>query len=111
MKILCAVVLLLFVGGIAPFSRVEAAVISGTVVRRISGCDYFMVQTGSDYAVLEWFGGNDPDKDDVLLGNFNSYGFKTFLYADDEDKTSNLYVEEYGLNKTDALEQLIDYCD
>lgn len=82
----------------------------GTVVRRISGCDYFIVQTKSDYAVLEWFGGHDPDKDEVIIGNINSYGFKTFLYQNDEDQTSRLYVEDYGLSKTDALEKLIDHC-
>lgn len=90
---------------------VEAAISAGTVVRRISGCDYFMVENRSDYSILEWFGGHDPDKDDVLVGNFKSFGFHTFMYSNDEDRTSRLYVEEYGLTKLDALEKLLDYCD
>jgi hypothetical protein len=108
-----AVALLLGVGSLilSPMPSVEAAVSSGTVVRRISGCDYFMVQTRTDYAILEWFGGHDPDKDDVLVGRFNSYGFHDFIYRNYEDRTSHLYVEEYGLDKEDALEKLIDHCE
>ena len=89
----------------------DATTTRGVVVRRISGCDYFIVQTRTDYSVLEWFGGHDPDKDDVLIGNFNSSGFHTFLYANDDDKTSRLYVEDYGLTKSDAMEKLLDECE
>lgn len=107
------IALLLGVGSVVllPMPDVEAAVSSGTVIRRISGCDYFMVQTRTDYAILEWYGGHDPDKDDVLVGAFNSYGFHTYIYRNDEDRTSRLYVEDYGLNKEDALEKLIDRCE
>jgi len=42
--------------------------VSGHVSHRISGCDYFLVQTRSGYDLLEWYGGHDPDKDDVLVG-------------------------------------------
>ena len=35
---------------------------TGTVVKRISGCDYYMVYAPSGYAVLEWYGGWDPDE-------------------------------------------------
>jgi hypothetical protein len=48
----------------------------GVVTHRIGGCDYFLVQTAKGYAVLEWYGGYDPDKDDVIVGNFESYGSK-----------------------------------
>jgi len=91
----------------------NTSVSRGTVIHRISGCDYFMVQNHSGYSVLEWFGGDDPDKDDVLIGDFSSFGMHTFRYADDDDndKSSRLYVEDYGLSKTDALEKLVDECE
>lgn len=84
---------------------------AGTVVQRLRGCDYFVVQTRDDYALLEWYGGHDPDKGDTLIGNFNSYGMKTFIYAEDEDRTSRLYVEDYGLSKSVSLEKLIRHCE
>lgn len=80
-----------------------------TVVRRISGCDYFMVQTATDYAVLEWYGGHDPDKDDKLIGTL-SYGMKTFL-IENHDTTVKVWVEEYGLSKEDALDRLVEKCE
>jgi len=51
----------------------------GTVGKRISGCDYFVVNATGGYAVLEWYGGHDPDSDDVLIGNFESYGMHEIL--------------------------------
>jgi hypothetical protein len=51
----------------------------GEVVKRISGCDYYVVEAPSGYAVLEWYGGNDPDRGDSVTGNFRVYGFHTFL--------------------------------
>jgi hypothetical protein len=94
-----------------PMQVGAATVVRCEVVRRISGCDYFMVQTRQDYAVLEWYGGHDPDKGDVMIGNVNSYGFKNFIYADDDDKTTKVYVEDYGLNREDALDKLIEECE
>ena len=92
--------------------RVEAATsVRGTVTRRISGCDYYLVQTGKDsYAVLEWFGGHDPDKDDVLIGNMRSFGMKTLL-DETADETTKVWVEDYDLTKDDAPEKLLDKCE
>jgi hypothetical protein len=48
----------------------------GIVSHKQSGCDYFVVETNSGYDVFEWYGGYDPDKGDVLVGKFNSYGMR-----------------------------------
>src|SRR5690242_6220129 len=56
-----------------PTSADKAA--RGVITNRVSGCDYFVVATKSDYDLLEWYGGHDPDKGDVLIGNYESYGF------------------------------------
>lgn len=79
-----------------------------TVVHRVSGCDYFVVQTDTDYAVLEWFGGHDPDKDDRMVGDLG-YGFRTLVY-DGSDRTVRVYVEEFGLNRANALDKLTEKC-
>ncbi len=91
--------------------RVSAATVRGIVVRRISGCDYYLVQNGKDdYAVLEWYGDHDPDKGDVLVGNMKSYGMKTLL-DETADESTRAYIEDYSLSKSDALEKLLDKCE
>lgn len=99
--------LLLFV--LLPFSQVEATSATCITVHRIRSCDYFMVETPTDYAILEWYGGHDPDKDDMLVGNLGGYGMKTFQDEND-DESVRVYVEDYGLSKVSALEKLIDHC-
>jgi hypothetical protein len=81
----------------------------GVVVKRISGCDYFMVNAGDGYTVLEWYGGHDPDSDDVLIGNFEAYGMHDIL-DDTADDSVTVYTEEYGLSRSRALEVLVDKC-
>lgn len=104
MKILAAILVCLCFA-----TSVQAASKRCTVVRRISGCDYFMVETGTAFAVLEWYGGHDPDKDDRLVGDM-SYGMKTFAYIN-RDSTVKVWVEEYGLSKEDALDKLVEKCE
>ncbi|MGA7769961.1 MAG: hypothetical protein WCA27_27510 [Candidatus Sulfotelmatobacter sp.] len=81
----------------------------GTVVKRISSCDYFMVKTDAGYAVLEWYGGHDPDNADLLIGNFESYGMHDIL-DDTADETVTVWTEDYALSRTRALEILVDKC-
>jgi hypothetical protein len=84
--------------------------VRGAVSHRISGCDYFLVQTKSDYDVLEWYGGHDPDKGDVLVGDYESYGFHN-IYDDTANDSLRVWTEDYGLSKEDALEKLTDKCE
>lgn len=110
MKLLAAFLGILLCLVLLPQRSVEAASKRCTVVRRISGCDYFMVETATDYAVLEWMGGHDPDKDDKLVGDLSTFGFKTFL-DDTADDTIHIYVEDYALTKMSALEKLTEKCE
>jgi hypothetical protein len=61
---------------------------TGTVGYPLGGCGYFAISTPNDYAVLEWYGGYDPDKDDFPVGKFDSYGMKTIF-----DHTPDPFVE------------------
>ena len=79
-------------------------------MKRVSGCDYYMVNAPSGYAILEWYGDYDPDEDDVIKGNFKLYGMHTFFVGTSEEET-RAYVEEWGLGRDEALEQLSDKCD
>lgn len=99
------------IGGLTfPLSLGAGSSVSGSVSHRISGCDYFLVQTRSGYDLLEWFGDYDPDKGDVLVGKYEEYGFHDVL-DETADETSRIYTEEYWLSKTDALEHLTDKCE
>ena len=82
---------------------------TGTVVFRKSSCDYYVVETITGYAVLEWYGGNDPAKGDVLAGDFESYGMKEVfnLTADSE---TQVWVEEYWLSRRKAIEVVYTKC-
>lgn len=82
----------------------------GVVVYRTSGCDYFVVQSPKGYDVLEWYGGSDPDKGDVLSGNFEEYGMHD-IQDSTLDDTVTVWVEDYWLSKADALEKLVEHCE
>jgi len=82
----------------------------GVVSRRLPGCDYFIVATKSAYDLLEWFGGHDPDKGDILTGGFESYGFHD-IYDETADADLRVWTEDYDLTKEDALEKLTEQCE
>jgi len=82
----------------------------GEVVYIKSNCDYFIVESQSgDYALLEWYGGNIPNKGDIVVGDFESYGFAN-IYNLTADSELRVWVENYWLWKEDALEQYFEYC-
>ena len=82
----------------------------GVLAKRISGCDYFIASATGGYAVLEWYGGHDPDTGDVLIGNFETYGMHDVL-DDTVDESLRVWTEDYDLSRTRALEVLVDKCD
>ena len=84
--------------------------VRGVVSHKISSCDYFLVETRSGYDLLEWYGGHDPDKGAVLIGNYESDGFHDVL-DDTIGESINIYTEEYALSKTKALEKLKESCE
>ncbi len=82
----------------------------GVVSVRLDDCDYFLlyVSESDDYTLAEWYGGYDPEKGDVLYGKFNEYGFHNLYYG---RRQTRVYVDDYGLDRGDALEQLYEQCD
>ena len=69
-----------------------------------------MVATKSGYDLLEWYGGHDPDKDDIIIGKYESYGFHD-VYDETADDTIHVWTDEYWLSKQDVLEKLADNCE
>jgi hypothetical protein len=91
------------------FLSTAALAAKGVVTHRVSSCDYFVVQTANGYALLEWYGGNDPDKGDVLVGDFEAYGMKDVFNITSDDEL-RVWVEEYWLPRSRVLEKLVDKC-
>jgi hypothetical protein len=104
-NVLLALALVVFIV-IVPAAFAE----TGQVVKRVSGCDYYMVDAPSGYAILEWYGGWDPDRGDIIKGSFMTYGMHTFFVGRSDEET-RAYVEDWGLSRDEALEKLSDKCD
>lgn len=82
----------------------------GVVVLYKSGCSYYIVETNMGYAILEWYGGNDPSRGDVLAGDFETYGMKD-IYNLSADAETKVWVEDFWLSKTRSIEKYYDKCD
>ena len=62
------------------------------------------------FAILEWYGGNDPSKDETLAGDFESYGMKD-IYNISADAETKVWVEDYWLSKSRMIEKFYEKCD
>lgn len=82
----------------------------GIVVYNKSKCDYYIVETSMGFALLEWYGGNDPNEGDIIVGDFESYGFKD-IFNVTKDAEMRVWVEDYWLNKERVSETYIEKCD
>ena len=78
----------------------HAEAVKGVVVYNKSGCrSRYVVNTSLGFAILEWYGGNDPTEGDEIVGEINSYGFKD-LYNITQESSMRVYVEDYMLSNT-----------
>jgi len=87
-----------------------ASAAKGVVVYYKSGCSYYLVDANMGYALLEWYGGNDPSEGDTLVGDFESYGMKD-IYNISADSETTVWVEDYMLSKSSAIEKYYDKCN
>jgi hypothetical protein len=99
---------LLFVVFILSSSLASAE--KGEVVHYKSGCDYYIVDASMGFALLEWYGGNDPSEGDTLAGDFDSYGMKE-IYNLSADSETQVWVEDYMLSKNSAIEKYYEQCN
>jgi hypothetical protein len=81
------------------------------VVFKRSGCrDYFLADgdAGGIY-FLEWYGGHDPSEGESIVGEIRSYGLKDVFYPD-SGTTGRVYVDDYMLSKSSAIEKISEKC-
>ena len=82
----------------------------GVVTTTRSGCDYFLVSTKLGFDLLEWFGGATPDRGDVLIGSYETYGFHD-VYDKTQDSSVHVWVEDYWLDSDGAFDKLNEHCE
>jgi hypothetical protein len=81
------------------------------VIFKRSGCrDYFLADgdSGGTY-LLEWYGGHDPREGESIVGEIRSYGFKDVFYPD-SGRSGRIYVDDYMLSRSSAIEKLREKC-
>ena len=82
--------------------------IHAEIVFKQMGCDYFVAEGSSGLYVIEWYGGHDPDKGDIIVGPIDSYGFKDVCYAGYGQ--GHVYVDDYDLSESSAVDKIKDKC-
>jgi hypothetical protein len=83
---------------------------TGVVALRVSGCDYYLIETNQGYTVVEWYGGHDPSRGEPVIGSFNSYGMKTIFFGQGREE-GRVWIDDYWLSEDDALEKISDQCN
>lgn len=80
------------------------------VTHRISGCDWFLAESSTGLVLMEWYGGDDPEKGQTVVGELIAYGFKT-IFNSDSGTELRVWIEDFMLDKEEALEQLVEQCE
>lgn len=81
----------------------------GVVVYARPSCDYYIVETSTGFDLLEWYGGYTPDEGDLIVGEFESYGFYD-IYDVTADQESTAWVEDFWLSGSDAAAGYLEQC-
>jgi hypothetical protein len=103
MRYLLAAILLFFV------SSALAEATKGIVVWT-GGCgSRYFVETSMVYGLLEWFGGWDPSKGEMIIGDLNSFGMKE-LYVLPIGQSTCASVDDHFMSRSNVLEKLPDKC-
>ena len=81
------------------------------VVLKPKGCRSYFLADGDIGGIylLEWYGGYDPDVGDSIVGEIKSYGMKDVFYPE-KNSSGRVYVDDYSLSKSRAMEKLSDKC-
>ncbi len=84
---------------------------NAVVVLYKSGCrSYFIADGVNGYYLLEWYGGYDPNKGDVIIGNLNFFGLQDVYYPK-QNQVGRVYVDDYGLTEGRVLEKYSNKCN
>lgn len=92
------------------YSNPQSA-IRGVVTTKIESCDYFLVYTNMGYILMEArFFGDEPEIGDYVYGELHTYNSRK-IWNETKEEEMNVWIEDWGLSKGKALEQLVEKCD
>lgn len=77
------------------------------VVAVIRGCKYFVVEQGASHSLVEDWLCSRPRRGDAGYGDVSSYGIKEVTL---DGSRCSVYVDDWLLGKSRALEKLADKC-
>lgn len=77
------------------------------VVAATRGCKYFVVEQGANYSLVEDWLCSRPRRGDIGYGDVNSYGIKEVNL---DGTRCSIYVDDWMLSKSRALEKMADKC-
>ena len=66
--------------------------------------DYIVIYTNNGFTYAQVYSGSF-DKDDVVIGEINSYGFKDVLV---DGRAARLWIDDYWLSKEKAIKKCLD---
>lgn len=78
------------------------------VIQSIRGCKYFIAEQGYDYILAEDWMCSRPSKGDKGIGKLDGYGSKKVKL---EGIKCEVYVDDYMLSKSRAIEKMLDKCN
>lgn len=100
-----------FIGALIAALSLNAYAEKAEVVFYKPGChSYFIADGPNGYYLLEWYGGYDPSKGDVIVGEIASYGFKNVYYPK-QDQEGRIYVDDYSLSKERVQKKYREKCN
>jgi hypothetical protein len=99
------------ISGASPSSQRKSSNYPVKVVLKPNGCRSYFLADGDvgGFYLLEWYGGHDPIEGESIVGQIRSYGFKDVFYPD-SSSSGRVYVDDYMLSKSSAIEKLKDKC-
>ena len=72
-------------------------------------CSYFIVESSSGYALLQWFGGTPPNTGEQLVGEFESYGLPE-LYNLTTATTVTVWADDFWMSRTRVVDRFYERC-
>lgn len=95
-----------FIGLLMTSSIVQAS-IRFEVVKKISGCKYFVAEQDLNYILAEkWT--CSINRSSQGIGKLDGYGLKD---VEIDGISCSVYIDDYLLSKSRAIEKLVDKCD
>ena len=72
--------------------------------------DWFVVESRSGYALLEWMGGYTPIAGDEVVGEFETFG-RQEIYRVGDGRETQVWVQDYWMSARAAAEAYVERCD